>query len=69
MNTLFYVAETDGAGRVICVWVADKNRPGARPIRNPNRHLPILHDAHCAGASKHAIQDWLLQQGEPVAHY
>lgn len=62
MNTLLYVAETDETGRVNCVWIADKKRVGARPIRNPNRHLPLLHDAHCAGASKNAIHDWLLKQ-------
>jgi hypothetical protein len=66
MNTRFHVVETDKAGGVNCVWVVDKKRPGVRPIRNPNRQLPLLQDAHCAGASKDAIHDWLLKQEKSV---
>jgi hypothetical protein len=63
MNTTapLYIAETDEAGRVNCVWYAAGKRSATRPIRNPNRHLPLLHNAHFAGASLQEIQDWLTQ--------
>jgi len=62
-----YVAETDEAGRINCVWYTEAKRAAPRPIRNPNRHLPFLHNADCAGANVQAIKDWMRQNANAKA--
>lgn len=62
-----YVAETDEAGRINCVWYTEAKRAAPRPIRDPNRHLPRLHNADCAGANVQAITNWMTQNANAAA--
>jgi hypothetical protein len=61
-----FVAETGEQGQVICVWRADRNFRGAKPIRRPARHMPdvIKREASFHGASKADIIGWIRLQAE-----
>jgi hypothetical protein len=58
-TTPIYVAETDEADQIDCVWYAASDQRAARPVQSPHKHLALLDQAHCSGASSHAICDWL----------
>ncbi|MEM9969932.1 MAG: hypothetical protein AAF762_02365 [Pseudomonadota bacterium] len=60
MNGLF--AETDAAGRVVCVWRKDVGDTVARPIRNASKHAADLTHMTCHGASHEAIADWFERE-------
>jgi hypothetical protein len=57
--TPIYVAETNEVGQIDCVWYAASDQRAALPVQSPHKHLALLDQAHCSGASSHAIYDWL----------
>lgn len=63
-KTPLYVAETNEARQIECVWCSGLDRKAARPIRSPKRHLKLLQTARFSGASSAAIYEWLKQQAD-----
>lgn len=59
---LLYVAETNEAGQIEVVWVVNAMGRGAHPVKSPGRHLNLVADAACSGASPDAIHHWLQQE-------
>jgi hypothetical protein len=63
-----YVAETDDAGQIACVWYTEPGAKAARPVRTPTRHLALLGGAQCYGASAQDIDGWLKSQANQHPH-
>jgi hypothetical protein len=64
----YYIAETNEAGQIEVVWVADAMGRGAHPVKSPARHLDLVRDAVCSGASSEAIQTWLHEKSQSIRH-
>ncbi len=61
-----FIAETDGAGRVIWVWRKGANDRIARPVRDAAAVVSELRNAQCSGAPQEAISEWFARQtGQP----
>jgi len=54
-----YIAETNEAGLIEAVWVTDATGRSVHPVKSPARHLDLVGDAACSGASSKAIHQWL----------
>lgn len=57
-----YIAEIDESGRIEAVWVADAMGRGVHPVKSPARHLDLVGDAECSGATSKAIHQWLHER-------
>ncbi|WP_108261884.1 hypothetical protein [Mangrovicoccus ximenensis] len=54
-----YIAENDGAGDVIHVWVQDVPGHTARPVAERAAHVDMAEYADISGASRADIRAWL----------
>ena len=59
-----FIAETDGAGRVVWVWRKGANDKIARPVRDPQAVAFELSSAQFSGAPVEAISEWFAKQAK-----
>jgi len=59
-----YVAETNAAGQVECVWYDGPDSEIPRPVRSAAQHLDLFPAAQFSGASEKAIYDWIRKQAD-----
>ena len=53
------IAETDGDGHVLWVWIVEPKTRRARPVRDPAAARQALGAATCHGASLASVERWL----------
>ncbi len=54
-----YIAETNGVGKVVHVWVQDIPSHPARPVSDRAPHVDLVMRSDVSGAPREEIQAWL----------